>query len=390
MSLTEIRDWLIAPDVPFEGLEDLVGALAARLVAAKVPLWRTSTSIPTLHPEIAVRNVTWDRKEGLKITLRQHSVIDSPIYRGSAVERIHQDERAQRCRAWIPEERDRFKGVRELFEQGATDYWIGPVRLGRRVGEEKSAFARFTFLSLATDAPGGFTDEHIRGFEALAPILGLQLAADSARYATASLLRVYLGQNAAQQVLAGGFKRGSGQLIRSALWFADMRGFTELSDRLGPREVVAVLDAYFERVGGAIEDAGGEILKFIGDAVLAVFPVAGDPAMACRQALLAGQNALKSLDTLNAERNLKLEMGVALHLGEVMYGNIGAHQRLDFTVIGAAVNEAARVESLCKQLGAPLLITGAFADAIGRDGLRSLGAQALRGVSGTREVFTVA
>lgn len=390
MSLTEIRDWLIAPDVPFEGPDDLIGALAARLVAAGVPLWRMSSSIPTLHPEIAVRNVAWDRKEGLKITLRQHSVIDSPVYRGSAVERIHKEERAQRCRSWIAEERNRFNAVRELFDQGATEYWIGPVRLGRRVGDDKAAFARLTFLSVATDAAGGFTDEHIRAFEALAPILGLQLAADSARYATASLLRVYLGQNAAQQVLAGGFKRGSGQLIRSALWFADMRGFTELSDRLGPREVVSVLDAYFERVGGAIEDAGGEILKFIGDAVLAVFPVAGDPATACRQALLAGENALKSLDTLNAERNLKLEMGVALHLGEVMYGNIGAHQRLDFTVIGAAVNEAARVESLCKQLGAPLLITGAFADAIGRDGLRSLGAQALRGVSGTREVFTVA
>lgn len=387
--LAGIRDWLITPDVPFSNAEELLGALAERLVEAGTPLWRLSTSIPTLHPEIYVRNVLWARGQGIQSSLRQHSIVDSPSYRGSPVQAIRQGQGPLRCRGWVPDERSRFRTVAELFDQGATDYWIGPVRLGSRMGEGLDAFGGLTFLSAATAKPGGFDEAQLECLESLGPVLGLQLAAESARFATQSLLRVYLGQNASERVLAGAFKRGTGQLIRAALWYADMRGFSELSDRTTPREVVQLLDAYFERVGGAIEDAGGEILKFIGDAILAVFPVEGDPAGACQKALAAARSALTSLDGLNAQRGSSLKMGIALHLGEVMYGNIGSHQRLDFTVIGAAVNEAARVESLCKKLEAPLLITGAFADAMGREGLRSLGTHVLQGVSGEREVFTL-
>jgi adenylate cyclase len=198
------------------------------------------------------------------------------------------------------------------------------------------------------------------------------------------LLDVYLGQNAAERVLSGGFRRGSGQLLTAAIWYCDLRGFTSLSDRLPTREVVPLLDRYFETVAGPVVARGGEILKFIGDAVLAVFPTGPEgPRSACERALAAAEESLRVVADLRP-----LSIGVGLHLGEVMYGNIGARERLDFTVIGAAVNEVCRVESLCKELSVPLLMTGRFAEQLAHQGCVPLGLHALKGVAEPQPVFT--
>lgn len=237
------------------------------------------------------------------------------------------------------------------------------------------------WMAFATARAGGFTDTQLAELTGLVPLLGLHAQLAMAHIATRSLLEVYLGANAAKQVLAGQFRRGTGTALSAAVFFCDLRGFTKLGDSLPPKELVALLDGYFEAIAGPIEANGGEILKMIGDAALAVFP-----ANRCADALAAAEGALAAISTLPP-----LKIGVALHLGEVVYGNIGGRRRLDFTVIGATVNEVCRVESLCKELGAPLLMTQAFVDALGGAATTvELGAHPLRGVAAPQPIHTLA
>jgi adenylate cyclase len=310
-------------------------------------------------------------------------VVQGDAYRNSPVAKVTDTRQVLRVRLEDPASPPPFPMLADLARQGATDYVIAPLVLS---GGQVSAF------SFASDRPGGFRDEEVETILAFVPILALRHELRIANHALESLLGVYLGKNAGRRVLAGAFRRGTGELIRAAIWYSDMRGFTTLGDRLPPRELVALLDRYFTAIGTPIEEHGGEILKFIGDAVLAIFPIVGDDASApCREALRAAEEAFRALRSLNEERacvgEAPLETGVALHLGEVMYGNIGGRERLDFTVIGRSVNEVARVEALCKELGRPLLVTAAFAEAVGDPGIVSVGKHALRGVAAPHEIF---
>jgi len=361
----------------------LLQELAEAVVAVGVPLVRVSTSVPTLHPEVAALEMEWVHGQSVRSRELPHDIFDSNEFRGSPVEWVHQHQQPLRCR--LPESLQRFPALARVTALGATDYVLYPLRFsGGKLGA----------ISVATREEGGFTEAQLEALETMAPVLAMSVELNSTRVAMGGLLRTYLGRNAASRVLAGGFRRGTGEVLRAALWYSDMRGFTRLSDKTSPREMVALLDQYFEAIAGTIEPHGGEILKFIGDAVLAIFPVEkGDASDPCRRALLAARDARRALMKLNAERIAKgeeaLDMGIALHLGEVMYGNIGARERLDFTVIGASVNEAARLEGLCKTLGVPLVISSAFAEQLKDSKLKALGQHALSGVAAPAEVFTL-
>ena len=191
------------------------------------------------------------------------------------------------------------------------------------------------------------------------------LAALAARSALTALLEAYLGRRSAARVQAGALRRGTGETIRAALFCADLRGFTALSEATEPAAMIATLDAWFDRVAGAVHAFGGEVLKFIGDGVLAIFPVTGPPADACEAALRAVTAARAGMNHLDATRQAQglppLPFGAALHLGEILWGNIGAADRLDFTAIGPAVNLVSRLEGLCRPLGRSVLISGAVA-----------------------------
>ena len=191
------------------------------------------------------------------------------------------------------------------------------------------------------------------------------LAAAAARLALTALLEAYLGRRSAARVQAGALRRGSGETIRAALLYADLRGFTALSETTEPAAMIAALDAWFERVAGAVQAFGGEVLKFIGDGVLAIFPVTGTPAEACEAALravVAARAGMAHLDAVRQAQGLPpLPFGAALHLGDILWGNIGAADRLDFTAIGPAVNLVSRLEGLCRPLGRSVLISGAIA-----------------------------
>jgi class 3 adenylate cyclase len=218
------------------------------------------------------------------------------------------------------------------------------------------------------------------------------LAALAGRVAVAALLEAYLGRRSAARVQGGALRRGTGETIRAALLCADLRDFTALSEATEPAAMIAVLDAWFDRVAGAVHAFGGEVLKFIGDGVLAIFPVTGAPGEACEAALRAVAAARAGMSHLDAARQAQglppLRFGAALHLGEILWGNIGAADRLDFTAIGPAVNLVSRLEGLCRPLGRSILISGALAAATTTP-LVALGEHRLRGIAAPCAVFTL-
>jgi adenylate cyclase len=202
-----------------------------------------------------------------------------------------------------------------------------------------------------------------------------------------NILETYLGGHAGEKVLAGHIRRGDGEDMHAVIWFCDLRDSTPLADSMRRDEFLRLLNEFFECVLGPVLERQGEILRFIGDAALAIFPVAADEGDACRRALDAAREAIRRMEAANAARKRPLRFGIALHLGDVLYGNIGTPTRLEFTVIGAAANEAARIESLCKVLDAPLLVSGPVARHLA--GCRSLGSHQLRGVGEPMELFTL-
>jgi adenylate cyclase len=249
-------------------------------------------------------------------------------------------------------------------------------------------------IAIATDRPGGLGEGDLAIFNALVPALGLASYRYMLARVSSAILGVYLGERTARRVLAGEVRRGTGRTIEAAILLADLRGFTSLAGREPPARVITWLDQHLEAIGEAVADCEGEILKFLGDGLLAVFPVEegiGD-GEACRRALAAGEQALAANDKLNAGRRAAgepdLGLDLVLHFGEVIYGNVGAARRLDFTVIGPTVNEASRMEALCAELGRPLLLSAAFAARCGR-ATASLGRFRLRGCVGETEVLAV-
>ena len=247
-------------------------------------------------------------------------------------------------------------------------------------------------LSFATKRAGGFDRDELALFEAMIPAVAFNLEVQALRRTARTLLDTYVGQQSGGRVLEGQIRRGAGETIRAALVYADLRGFTAMSEATEPAVVITALDAWFDRIAGAVHAFGGEVLKFIGDGVLAIFPVIETPAAACDAALRAITAARAGMAHLDAERAARgqppLPFGAALHLGEILWGNIGAADRLDFTAIGSAVNLVSRLEGLCRPLGHSVLISGAVA-AETRTALVPLGEHELRGIAAPCAVFTL-
>ena len=365
-------------------VEALLEQLGRLLREQGVRVSRASLSVRTYHPEICVQNVVWSVEQGTRSDTILHFDLLTPAYQNSPVALVTAGGGAIRRRLTGPDAELDFPICRDLAQQGATDYLILPLDFsdGRR-----------TYVSFCTDEVAGFSPEHIDALTELAPYLAVRIELASAYSATSSLLQLYLGRNAARRVLAGNFERGGGDPIEAAIWYCDLRGFTEIAEDHSPAEVVELLDAYFECVADAIREAGGEILKFIADGVLAIFDFAdSDPATSCRQAVEAALQALQGVERWNAHRSQEqdpLKMGVALHAGSVLHGNIGSRERLDFTVVGAAINEVCRLEPLCRTIGVPLVMSHRFVDLYSEADLVGMGRFVLRGVREPQEVFSL-
>ena len=375
-----IGEWLLNAAHVEDGGPSFVRDFAELVRSRGLPIWRVSLSLLTKHPEVLWRTLQWHETEGVKIIDRQHQTSLDPFFPQSPVARLVRG--APPIRVRLTQEELPYPICRDLQRQGGTDYYAQGLKFSN--GE-------ISYVSWAMRAPEGFSDETVMALDAIAPLLARRIELESAYHATRTLLEVYLGRNAARRVLDGSFRRGGGELINAAIWFCDLRNFTSMSDRMAPHEVVEVLDVYFDRVAGAITARGGEVLKFVGDAILAIFPVGSDASAACTNALRAADEGLAALRNLNQARTSEsqLTIGVALHLGQVMYGNIGSRGRLDFTVISSSVNETCRLEALCKVLKTPLTLSETFVRAVEGEDVVDLGEHDLKGVSAKARVFTL-
>jgi adenylate cyclase len=386
---TDIDDlvgWYFSPTSRRLTFEATLDEACKRFNAAGGALWRVRILRLTNHPEVSGLVYEWRAEHGVTWHEVPHDIVDTAIFVGSPVELAQRTRAPVRVRLDVPEERNRFPHLADLVVEGATDYLAEPLFF---------LDGRVSCATAATRRPGGFTDEELGFFQRMLPMIAVRVEAHSQRHALESLLKTYLGRNAAQRVLAGAFRRGSGETIRAAIWFSDMRGFTKRSERVEARSLVQLLDRFFERIDDAIVANGGEVLKLVGDGALAVFPIEGDDARsACAAATSAARAALEGVRALSAEllasREDPVALGIGLHVGEVMYGNIGSRSRLDFTAIGAAVNAASRIEERTKAVGTTVLASSEFVRHVDGVGFESVGAHDLRGVGEPMELFTLA
>jgi len=276
--------------------------------------------------------------------------------------------------------------LEEQRDSGATDY----IAIGMPRSDGKTYRASWT-----TDRPGGFSDAQIDRLLSLRTVLGVVIELQSRAEMTKSVLNLYLGREAGRRVYNGDIKRGDGETVRSILWICDLRGFTSLSDRIPLDRLIAVLNDYFEAVTGPIHASGGEVLKFMGDAVLGIFRIENEADISDigERALSAAELAVANMNILNRRRarenKTTLDFGIALHVGDAMYGNVGAHDRLDFTVIGPAVNLCARLETLAGSLGEKIVCSAEFA-AISTTEMRTVGMHELKNVGAALEAFAPA
>ncbi|MEC9347287.1 MAG: adenylate/guanylate cyclase domain-containing protein [Pseudomonadota bacterium] len=381
----DIVDWLLGEARTLPDLGALLGALGRRLIDAGLPVHRLNYGFQTLHPEVRALTYLWqaDRDE-VTTRLIDFETQNSAVYLVSPVRIIYEGGDMVRCRLEGEDANIEYRFLEDMQAEGYTDYLALALPLH---GGKQSPF------TLSSKAPGGFSDDDIARVRAFLPALGLLVDLHASMHLSRSLLDVYLGHGTGERVLAGAIRRGTVRRIPAAIFFCDLRGFTALSETLPRDRIIHVLNDWFGAVGTAIDEYSGEILKFIGDAALAIFPVGDDTATeACAKAWTAACKARANIAALNerraAEGKPELRYGMALHVGEVLYGNIGAPGRLDFTVIGPAVNRAARLEGLASRLGRPLVVSADFNALAGP--FESLGSFELKGIDGLVEAFAPA
>ena len=326
--------------------------------------------------------LVWREDSGVRVVYEPHDILRQPKFRESPFAPILRGAGGVRRHLAEPGCKLDYPVVRELHAEGATDYVAMPFRF---------ADGQLNVLSMTSFAPGGFSTGHLGAVYEALPMLGRLLEVFAQRRTAVGLLETFLGRRTGARVLDGLVKQGDGEHIEAVVWFSDLRNSTALSQAMERDAYLEYLNRYFHCMAGAIMEHDGEVLRFIGDAALAIFPVGGDAADACRRALAAARLAGERVAADNQAHPARtpIRYGIGLHLGHVTYGNIGVPARLEFTVIGPAANTAARIESLCKTLGRSVVISSSFANAY-RGELLALGRHRLKDVEGEQELFTLA
>jgi len=380
-SVKSISDWLMDTAPRHASLIEIVDELSWRLVAAGSPVMRVSLHSETLHPQFLGATYLWWRDLGQTYELMiEHEIIGRVPYEKNVVRRVREggETLRRRLEGGTPLE---FPLLEQLRAQGATEFYALPV-------PSLFGFSHHV-VAFTTDRPGGFTDSEAADLAFLSQRLSAIADMNSQRQIAQNVLRAYLGPQTGLRVLAGKIRRGSGETISAVLWSSDMRDFTRLSERASGERIIAILNEFFDLQAKAIASHGGEILKFLGDGLLAIFPVPTplDLPRAAANALAAAretQSALSARTPLGGEEPIRI--AIALHHGAVIYGNVGAAERLDFTVIGPAVNLVSRIEAVAKSLDLPIVMSDDFVGAIG-GGMRSIGMHELKGLDRERELF---
>ena len=339
--------------------QQVLSQLCERLIACGIPLWRVAVFIRTLHPNVMGRRFVWRPGAEVETTEAPFELLASADFLENPVARVYQTSRSVRRKLCDPGCPMDFPILAELRAEGTTDYLALPLFF---------TDGAVHVVTCTTRQRGGFRDEQIAGIDAIMPALTRVAEIRMLRRMASILLDTYVGRSPGERILAGHIRRGDIEEIHAAIWLSDMRGFTALADRIPARQLIDLLNRYFDCQVPAILDHRAEVLKFMGDGLLAIFPIADDDADAdevCCRTLVAARevraNVAALSEAIGAEDIGALRFGLALHVGEVLYGNIGGGNRLDFTCIGPAVNLAARIEKLTGQLGRVILASEDFA-----------------------------
>lgn len=383
--LQRITNWLIDGAWSSQEPAEMIADFCERLVAAGLPLRRFGIFIRTLHPEIFGRNFIWRQGEEVEIGAVEFDILNTPEFAASPLRIVFEQGVEVRGRTDDPES-ERFPFVNDMRSEGATDYIAVPLPF-----LDGSVHA----TSWVTRHPGGFGDDHIAAIRSIVAPLARVAEIISLRRTAEMLLDTYVGNRAGARILGGQIRRGHNDTMQAAIWLSDLRGFTALSDRLPAETVVEILNQYFDCQVTAIRGHGGEVLKFMGDGLLAVFPIdeyVGDAAHVCTRVLEAARESRASVEALAfpvGDVVERFRFGVALHVGNILYGNIGGGNRLDFTCIGPAVNLAARLEKITGRLGRTVVASESFAH-VCREGWHELGEFPIAGFSRAQRVYGLA
>jgi len=392
MHANSLAGWLLSEAWKADSSDKLMGEFCKFLHANGYPIDRMTIIVPTLHPQVFATVLVWrvDEPE-VKVILESHDILHQPKFADSPFAPIIRGAGGVRRRLEGDDVKLDFPVVQDLHEEGATDYAAMPFRFSD---------GQINVLSMTSFAKGGFTTAHLGQIYEVLPVLGRLFEVHAQRRTSVSLLETYLGRHTGRRVLDGLVKHGDGERINAVIWFCDFRDSTMLSEQMEQDDYLLHLNRFFHCMAGAVIENQGELLRFIGDAVLAIFPIAestsetwasatGTPE-ACRRAIKAAKLATERIASTNENHPdlPPMKFGIGLHLGYVTYGNIGIPERLEFTVIGSAANEAARIESMTKELSKTVLVSPTFADNYPGK-LVSEGLYPLKGLEGEHELFTL-
>ena len=386
-------DWLLSEAWEATTSRELTHRLVSRLNEQGMNVMHMAVVIQTLHPLLAAIAYRWSKTTGEVSKFEaSYDTIDSARFQNSPLQPVFAGTGG--IRRWIDgSSAEEFPILDDLKTEGATDYVAMPMRFSD---------GQINAITMATDSPDGFSTESLGYIHEVLPILSRLYEVHAKQRSAATLMQTFMGKHTGSRVLNGKIRRGDGEDVHAVIWFSDLRNSTPLAESMSRADFLAYLNLFFDGMAGAVVDNGGEILRFIGDAVLAIFPIEhnhdggretqADVGIACERAVNAIKAARAAIfETNNDQRDSEkpeINFGIGLHIGDLTYGNIGIPERLEFTVIGSAVNEASRIEAMTKDLGVPVLISDTFANAYKGD-LSSVGRHCLRGLDNERELFTV-
>jgi adenylate cyclase len=377
-----VARWFVTEAYRITDTAELVTAAGEQLVLAGIPLYRLAYFQLTLHPEFAGKGYFWRRGKGVEVGIRAHGDNQDAEYRDNPLPIVFEQQKTVRVR--LQQVEPQAPILTQLKDEGATDYVALPLIFSN---------GHVDALSVVSDHRDGFSMGDLDRMFLLQFAFTRIVETHSLRDTAVNLLNAYVGRAAGERILAGEVKRGDGQTIEAVIWYCDLRGFTRASDSLPRDTIIALLNDYFDAMGAIVTGAGGEILKFMGDGMLAIFPVplGGNAAETARRAVGAAASVSDAMLVLNRIRQAAGEptvrFGLALHIGEVMFGNIGASQRLDFTVIGPAVNHAARLEKLCSPLDRAVILSSAMASLLSGSEIQPLGQHTLKDIDEPQAVY---
>ena len=385
-SLEPVATWLYTEGRHLRDAGALLEGTAARLDAAGAKVDRLAVMSQTLHPQLVGWSARWSRQDGVRRDTFSHSARGSDAFVGSPIQYVQEHRQTYRARVPPQPVEGEHGLIVELRDGGMTDYAALPMI---------SSAGTINAMTVATAAPAGFSGADLERFTALANLLTPLIEIIAVRRSAKGLLDTFVGPRISERIIAGQVKRGDGDRIDAAFWYSDLRGFTHLSETLPTAELLHLLNDYFEFCAAAAAARGGEILQFIGDAILIVFEIGRpeDRSAVCESALDAAIDAFDSIAVVNHRRRragqAEIEFGLGLHVGTVTHANVGSPNRLAFNVVGPAVNMTARIQAMTKEIGSPLLLSAEFAGMV-KQALKSVGRHDLRGVAAGQELFAPA